>query len=60
MFKHLLRKLLGSVVHSKHNHYRRSSSGFMGFKGPRHSSDSHYGHKYNGHGYYKNFRKSSS
>jgi hypothetical protein len=32
----------------------------MGYNRARHSSDSHYGHKNHGHGYYKSFRKSSS
>ncbi|MFC5450418.1 hypothetical protein [Paenibacillus aestuarii] len=60
MFKHLLQKLIGSVLHSKKYHRRHSSSHFNRPYGNgyhnRHSSDHHsgYGHQQQGHGYYKN------
>jgi hypothetical protein len=63
LFKHMLRKILGSVMDSKHRGYRHSSSGMKRQHGRRYSSDdrSGYGHKQQGQGYYKNrYSRSSS
>jgi hypothetical protein len=60
MLKRLFRKILGSIMHSRHSH-RRHSSSHRNY-GRRRSSDhySGYGHKNQGHGYYKNKYRSSS
>lgn len=62
MIKHLLRKLFGSIFHSKHRGYRQNSSHRVQY-GQRHSSSDRYhgsGHNQQGHGYYRNKRHSSS
>ncbi|CDN43179.1 MULTISPECIES: hypothetical protein [Paenibacillus] len=62
MIKRFITKLLGSAQHSKHGRHRYSSS-----SGKKHyghsrlsSSDRAYGHKNNGHSYYKSRKRSSS
>lgn len=60
MLKQLFNKLLGSLSHSKHRHPHYSSRGPAQHYGRRDSSDRGYGHRHQGHGYYKNKYKSSS
>ncbi|WP_036712315.1 hypothetical protein [Paenibacillus ehimensis] len=61
MLKHLLKKIVHSVTHSKQGHYRLGSSSHR-FVQPRHySSSDHRHHSGYGHGYYKNkYRRYSS
>ncbi|UKS30914.1 hypothetical protein LOZ80_19015 [Paenibacillus sp. HWE-109] len=63
MLKYLLRKLLGSLLHSKRRPYRRHSSSYHNvYPNRRHSSSdnySSYGHQ-QGQRYYKNRHHSSS
>lgn len=60
MFKRFLQKVLHATQHSKQGRHRYSSSGRKQHYGRRNSSDHGYGHKHQGHGYYKNKYKSSS
>ncbi|NOU67855.1 hypothetical protein GC096_27905 [Paenibacillus sp. LMG 31461] len=63
MIKYLLRKLLGSLLHSKRGrHYRHSSSNYRVHVTRRHSSSDRrgYGHHRQGQRYYKNRGGSSS
>ncbi|CAG7650109.1 hypothetical protein PAECIP111802_04641 [Paenibacillus allorhizosphaerae] len=62
MFKHLLRKWFGSALYPKQKHRRYGSSTTHRPYAPRHSSShrSGYGHRQQGHGYYKQKHHSSS
>lgn len=63
MFKHLLHKLLGSAFHNKQSHHRYGSSSPIHRPHMQRHSSSHrsgYGHRQQGHDYYKNKHRHSS